>query len=326
MIDLNLLTKYRLQLMGISILLVMYYHTPVDVSHNPVLHILREYGYICVDIFVFLTGIGIYFSFLKEGSILNFYKRKAFRILPYYLPLVFALSLFYYTRGIIDLKLFICNIFMLSYWLQLPGMFDWYIPTLFGFYLFGPFFVKFYLKNKVLSFSIVMLLCIAFAIVVGGTRFCFYLLNILRVPALIMGIAVGDYLKNNKGNTILKPKTVMLLAAAMVIGYVVLTYFFQVYPDKMYGYGLFFYPNWLITLPLCLLLSYIMSLAKNYKYPVLTFLGTYTLTLYLFHDKLLSLSLLFTGQYHVVLATVLTFVCAFLWKKLVDWIMDKYFS
>jgi len=70
-----LLSKYRQALMGIAILWVMMFHLPL----RPGIPIIKEFfniGYGGVDIFLFLSGFGLYFSLSKKGIKLSHYYKK----------------------------------------------------------------------------------------------------------------------------------------------------------------------------------------------------------------------------------------------------------
>lgn len=77
-----LLSKYRSALMGVAILWVMLYHILAKGGILIITQIL-EVGYGGVDIFLFLSGFGLFFSLSNKGTTLPQYYRKRFlRILP----------------------------------------------------------------------------------------------------------------------------------------------------------------------------------------------------------------------------------------------------
>ena len=77
----KLLSKYRSVLMGLAMLWVMYFHTPVIFSeHNQWL--FHRIGFYGVDIFLFLSAFGLYYSLSKHKNIWQFYKARFIRIFP----------------------------------------------------------------------------------------------------------------------------------------------------------------------------------------------------------------------------------------------------
>lgn len=70
----------RNYLMGVAMLLVIVFHFFCWVT-NPIGKL--NIGFIGVDIFLFLSGFGLSYSFEKNG-LLDFYKRRIIRIYPTY--------------------------------------------------------------------------------------------------------------------------------------------------------------------------------------------------------------------------------------------------
>ena len=84
-------SKYRTELMGIAIILIMLSYSNVVI---PVSALSNGYNTVKsiaqggVDIFLFLSGLGCYYSLKKHGSVLSFYVRRIVRIFPTYLLIV----------------------------------------------------------------------------------------------------------------------------------------------------------------------------------------------------------------------------------------------
>lgn len=90
----NEILKFRAQLMGFAILGVLICHNQFLIG----LHHLFSFGSIGVEIFFFLSGMGLALSWKKEPVISRFYQKRFIRILPsYYLIIIFlsVLSLFW---------------------------------------------------------------------------------------------------------------------------------------------------------------------------------------------------------------------------------------
>lgn len=87
--DYSLISKYRAVLMGLAIILIMFCHMDIAQEHNGVsatslakaLHLFT----VGVDIFLFLSGVGLYYSYTKgKQPYVKFEKKRLIRILPYY--------------------------------------------------------------------------------------------------------------------------------------------------------------------------------------------------------------------------------------------------
>lgn len=102
-------SKYRGVLMGVSIIFIILFHYLDDVrTSGQTFTILQSLIYrgissSNVDIFIFVSGLGLYFSMKKNQSLLTFYKRRFTRVLiPYLLvavPSIYWRQVIFYQRG-----------------------------------------------------------------------------------------------------------------------------------------------------------------------------------------------------------------------------------
>ena len=95
----SLISKNRQALTGISIIAILLYHAYVWITpqDNNLLK-LFTYGYAGVDIFMFLSGWGLCFSYSKN-RISSFYFRRFIRIFPLTILSGLIVSLFVYRYG-----------------------------------------------------------------------------------------------------------------------------------------------------------------------------------------------------------------------------------
>lgn len=131
---LNLLSKHRSLIMGIAMMMVMLYHQPF--STFPGSALIHRYGMLGVDIFLFLSGFGIYFSLAKsqDKSIGSFYRRRLVRIFPAAI-----------LAGI--LVTIPCGGPTCQHWsLCLTGLNLWYIRSILLLYLIAPFLFCYFRK------------------------------------------------------------------------------------------------------------------------------------------------------------------------------------
>lgn len=80
--NLNLLSKHRSFIMGIAMMMIMLHH--LYFVGFPCNTLALDYGMLGVDIFLLLSGFGIYFSLAKnwDKPIGSFYRRRLVRIFP----------------------------------------------------------------------------------------------------------------------------------------------------------------------------------------------------------------------------------------------------
>ena len=114
--------QYRAKLMGIAILAIILCHLS---QLYPVMPWIR-FGSSGVEIFFFLSGMGLVFSLRRNGNVLQFYGRRALRILPsYYIALILEAAVL--SPAVLGWRS-----------LCLYGGFRWFIYTICLFYLLFP--------------------------------------------------------------------------------------------------------------------------------------------------------------------------------------------
>ena len=156
-IELANISRFRGELMGAAMLFIILFH--VGLPRTDLFFGLRRCGNIGVDIFLFLSGIGLWFSWVKQPSTWSFYRRRLLRILPAWLIMA---SLYYIPRfnpqtgSIIDL---IGNITInWNFWLHDELTF-WYIPAIMMLYLWAPPYMKLITKHPIYRWSVVLSWC-----------------------------------------------------------------------------------------------------------------------------------------------------------------------
>ena len=87
----ELISKNRMSLFGISLIWIFFRHT---FFYNNYIYGFGDYfvqiGDCGVDLFLFLSGFGLYFSYQKSEDIMFFYKKRVQRILPTVFILLFV--------------------------------------------------------------------------------------------------------------------------------------------------------------------------------------------------------------------------------------------
>ena len=94
-ISFDILSKYRSVLMGLTILSIIYFHFTEDCVNSqynlhPFIVNYKQYIGSCgVDIFLFLSGLGLYYSLKKDRNKREYFRKRFSRILiPYLLVAV----------------------------------------------------------------------------------------------------------------------------------------------------------------------------------------------------------------------------------------------
>lgn len=292
MSNLNIISSYRAQLMGFAILWVMSFHTNMDLGVSPINKFL-SIGYGGVDIFLFLSGVGLYYSYKKKSTISQFYKRRLLRIFPTYILIIFLIDLFTKDFSLVS---FLIKITTIGFWFPFAHLpyFTWYIPAIVLLYFIFPFYMKLFVKNTILSTLLLSLIGLFLSGSYAYYFFTYYpeeknllILFTARIPIFFIGIYFGMmsfYEKYEAKSNALKKYICIVL---FVIGVVVLYYSIHRYNYwVLRNGGLFYYPFILITPGLCILLGDVFSLIPAFLNKIFIFIGNLSLEIYLLHEIL----------------------------------------
>lgn len=206
--NLSDLSTYRPQLMGMATLMIIICHANTyHVLLPDFLASVFSWGNLGVDIFLFLSGLGLYFSLsknilYKKVDYLSYYKKRFYRIfIPYWMTyLPYCLIFILLGKYSIEDSLLCLGTF--EYWLFHRGA--WFVSMILVLYLISPFLYR-VLSGKykwLIAIAIIVALLIACNIPINDHSSNSLLHNIQwafnRVPNFILGIAIGCSCKNSK--------------------------------------------------------------------------------------------------------------------------------
>lgn len=293
---LNLICKWRAELMGAAILWVVLFHAGFQ-FRGVFFDTVQAIGYGGVDIFFLLSGIGLYYSLKKSDELLLFYKRRARRIFPSYLPfiLIWCIYMLHGSSypGDTIARIVVGNLFMTGWVADIGLQFNWYVQVIFWVYLLAPLFYKMIVAaTKKWHYGVILL----WALLLGVAFWCDdnHLLGVSRLPVFLLGMMwahAGN--ASDKENTDGKPdvggKNAILLILLAVAGMVLLLACYFNFPrETMWAYGLWWYPFLLITPGLCLVICLLLEAMDKVKglrqlRKPLALLGTASFEIYLIH-------------------------------------------
>lgn len=174
----NLLSKYRTELFGISTIGILIVHSNdvIQSGEGALSEFIRKlfaFGGVAVYAFVFLSGIGLYFSMSKMTSpdrneIRQFYKRRLSRLLMPYLFIAGSS----YTVELLLLNFkpieFLFRLSTLQFWFQKKGV--WFISMLIPLYVVYPIYYRWVESGHRFAKTAGTVL---FIVMVSGTLFVF---------------------------------------------------------------------------------------------------------------------------------------------------------
>ncbi len=283
--------------MGIAIIGILFCHFRecMEIHHvaAPALVILLSRGICGVDIFMILSGLGLYYSYTNNQDLRLFYKKRFIRLLPAYL--IVAGSYFYLNDIVIkhtDFKTFATDLLFVTFFTKGTSIF-WFIPAVIVFYLFFPairallFGSRSYIiKSPEGRTCLLLLFTAALDVMLSRILPIYSNISIMlgRFPAFIIGIYLG-YKSYNKARF-------QLISFLLIPLIKILTSVLYRIP-KMNAILSNLNIHYLDTL-LALLVLEIILLFFNYVkpfdifYKILKWFGTITLEVYLFHMAMLS--------------------------------------
>lgn len=328
------ISEYRSEIYGISIFWIMLFH--LNESHyytpwedNTVFHYILnviKIGNMGVDIFLFLSGICLYFSFVRNPDVLNFIKKRLSRIMyPLFLTSG-ILWLWYLITRQISFWGFTNRIFLVQYWISDDSQ-VWFASLIIILYLLYPYIYYFLFEkenNKSILMRTIALIACSLILTIGiyleaPVHFENLSKALPRLAVFITGCYTGKYVYEKKHISVIVPvMSWLLFAMALIVTW------------KM---GLrdtlaFRYVYWIGGVALALLLSAVLCYMPEWFNRIWRSLGVVSLELYFTHIILrrvlreTPLSKFASDRYLFKILFVLigAYIWAWITSKLVNWI------
>lgn len=270
-------SEYRTEIMGIAMLSVMLFHqcftrvVPLNIFHN-----IGNWG---VDVFLFLSGMGLVRS-LEKYPLLTYYMRRFKRIIP-------CCVLCGTTKYIIFLMLgssvAILEDGLKMGWWSLASLDLWFIPSIIILYLISPI-----LYCTLCKWTSITLATIFISMYISGltispivgfdwnTPLGVFSCTIERMPVFAAGMFVS--IKNKWINDKI-PYSVPFIIAAIGIILLNKTGF------SLYGYKAYIYMSLTLGMPSLIMINIcFLKILPNMFKSCIVFCGSYSLELYLVHE------------------------------------------
>ncbi len=288
----ELISRRRSELMGFAIIIVMLFH--VNTPRADAFFGLRRMGNLGVDIFLFLSGIGLWFSWAKQQDWKRFYLNRALRIYPAWLLVAgyFYISHFHYGHpryalpfggtgdagvdSVIDLIGEV--LFNWDFWLHDELTF-WYVPATMMLYIFAPMYMELVRRWPVYRWLVVLPLMWPIMVqyitpihqAVGHIEIFWS-----RVPIFFLGINIAESIRQKK--------TIDRAAWPMVIGLFVVSLGACIWLEQM-RHGRFpLYTERMLYIVLAVTTVFIVSKLSNpLLCRALAWVGGISLEIYLVH-------------------------------------------
>lgn len=143
--DLKLLSKYRTELMGTAIIgvLIMHFFSLGEVPSKLIVKLINIIPILAfTETFLFLSGLGIYYSLSQCSNVLLFYKKRIKRLIIPYLIMAFVPFFLYVVINEETLWDYICILSTIRFWCGDGHFGMWYIAVTIMLYVIAPWLYK----------------------------------------------------------------------------------------------------------------------------------------------------------------------------------------
>lgn len=290
-IYLSRLGSMRGCLMGVATVMILFTHLPMLVFEKPniVMDMIRTPKWLyksAVEIFLILSGMGLYGSMKRCGSTEEFYKRRFLRVIP----AVFIVTLLWSLLNNVGLKKTLLNVSLLSFWLTGERLF-WYFSLLIILYIVYPLIHK-PIESGKLKLPVVLGAVLGMNLLLHIAASPFYDRSseaLCRIPAFVLGVYCGKRLYT--GDIEIKRRWVRISALAVVL---ILAYFF--FEKKIAENERLYWTintgnimkNYIRTVFACALMVVLISLniKRGIAGKILEKVGAYSMEVYLVQEKI----------------------------------------
>ena len=307
--NLGLLSKHRNVIYGLAILWVVFFHAAtnnsIDFSFGldwllPFDFFLRR-GNVGVDMFLFLSGICLYFSFVRNPDILSFMRKRLIRIVPSTFLIFGTYWLVRFLAIDHNLTLFLSRMTLMRFWMTGETAI-WFVSLIIVLYVIYPYLFCFFFgrDGKESHFGVfIFVLCFCYA---SAVLFCFSNQDafdmveaaITRVPAFIIGAWSGKFVYESRN---VGKGWIAVAIAAAILFFAFMTFNRVVPALQFVSQGAFQRFYYVIGGgALCFLIALVceqfgkrIDMRKRIVYRFLAWTGTFSLELYLSHMMLGSI-------------------------------------
>lgn len=284
------ISEERGVLLGVATVIVMLFHSyslhfeEIFASEKlcSLLNYIKNIGNIGVDIFLFVSAFGLYFSFSKDSNIAHFYKKRLLRIVP---SAVIIASIYYLHVGTEGILEFLKKVCLLSFY-ECNDRDFWFLSFIIVMYILFPVFYK--VQEKYGSKGIIiMIVTVIFANFLlrtfEGELYARLEIALTRIPIFLVAIIAGKKAKNR--DEISGWWVVASFIAFIAINIVFYNCTFESYYIVRYLYGV-------LTVAFIIVACTVNDIIRKYLgsngiiSKFLSWIGLYSLEIYLIYEKL----------------------------------------
>ena len=267
--------------MGVATLLVIVVHLWGADDAPQWIQNIQQFAQNGVDIFLFISGLGCYYSYTNNGTI-KFYKHRAIRILPPYIIVLTA----YILVQVLSWK----YTFWESYSTNSIAAFfiqgivsGWFVSAIVVLYLITPLLCEL-LNKKPTAYWLVFAGVLIFLsqvsyYYISDTFYNIKELFLNRIPIYMVGIFFGKYIKDNEEKELMVTKTGFIILSISIF----ILFFINSFFNKTFRMDFCHYISILLS-PICVI--WMTFLFNKYPCPALQEIGNISFESYLLNEKI----------------------------------------
>lgn len=182
------LKENRSLLMGLAIFWVAFYHIPW-IDRAPWIDCIHDVGYMGVDVFLFLSGLGVCHSVGSRGRE-GYLIQRAKRIFPSLMPILLVWSVVMFCIDVMNFEELFGSVTLLGWWLGQNKQLNWYFSAVWMFFLLGAGLYKPVIKGKhpvLVALFVAWLSCVAMLL----SPYHYHAEAFTRVPVFLLGMLMG---------------------------------------------------------------------------------------------------------------------------------------
>lgn len=268
---------YRSELMGGAILWIMMLHFTFN-QIKP-LGFIAQYGFAGVDIFMLVSGYGLFYSLDKDHHIIRFYKKRLLRIFPTYYIIGLIPSILLFDDNLLS---YLFRYTTIGFWIG-DIYWEWYIPSIVMLYILSPLLKKLIDRHLLYVLGGVALCTLGIVYLLVSNEYIHSRSSIFfflyRIPAFIFGMTCAHWTKIGVSN-----KYYYILLAA---GIPFFAYFFPLH-HQIYNYKYF---SLAFLLPFFILTFLLLLKTIKIVNPIMSQMGKASLEIYLIQCIFFSMTL-----------------------------------
>ncbi len=293
MFSFSSINKNRKLLFGIATLWIAWFHSfDLIFSVNEKITFLnlgnllswvQLMGSCGVDIFLLLSGAGLYFSFSKNPNLPSFWRKRFLRVFPSSFIVALIISCF---SGISNIWIFLARITFLDFYVcKAQDPVFWYVSAILLLYLLFPLFFRIIKKYRYWGLTLIIVISLII------TAFVFFLLPgmfyqwevlLARIPVFATGIVLGQIIEKDMKISNVKALFICLFGILYFLGTMISI---AAFPTE------FNFIKHYLYLPFSVFLVIIISFVRShidvaFINKPLEFLGVYSLEMYLIHQAI----------------------------------------